>query len=615
MKLRDTLSATLLAHADAPRRWKTPLSPDPAKTYPIWQLAVRTLLWAMFFTGLCWLGLKTASGQWIILWWPFWMVVSIGVVWGGMTVFAWNRRSARVRAAVAAGQPAPAGERLPVWSRLTVVPLYYLLFFIVTPLVLALTVANQISARKWANYRAELVARGVMLDLMAMVHKPVPDPDNFATTPLFKDFGLTHEAIASPAGQAAIKRLEKISLPIRNQPTSATWPTQKKIELAKYRASFTNAALFPQARDDASDATAVLTALKAWDAELREIESAADRPIVAFQMRYQDTFMVLIPHLPALKQLSSIHRLRACARLGASDASGALRDIKTCWGLGKISASEPLMISFLVGIAIDGQAIQPIWEGLRVKAWNESQLAELDSLLSSRNYGKLCRRSLDAERAFSTTTMEQWISNPSGMAWASQTLANNEGLMDLVRVLPTRFIITENLISQNQWTDALLPRDGSVPDFREAKQTLDGLLALPRHPRYILVRLLYPAIGNFLQKAAAPEAHQSLARTAIALERHALATGNYPDSLSALTPKFLPKALNDPFSKAPLHYTTTTDGRYLLYSVGPNGRDDQGRAVKKKEKDIARIAATENPQTPPTATADDIAWTYLPLEK
>ena len=51
MKLRDTLSATLLAHADAPRRWKTPLSPDPAKAYPIWLLALRTLLWAILFTG------------------------------------------------------------------------------------------------------------------------------------------------------------------------------------------------------------------------------------------------------------------------------------------------------------------------------------------------------------------------------------------------------------------------------------------------------------------------------------------------------------------------------------------------------------------------------------
>ena len=78
-------------------------------------------------------------------------------------------------------------------------------------------------------------------------------------------------------------------------------------------------------------------------------------------------------------------------------------------------------------------------------------------------------------------------------------------------------------------------------------------------------------------------------------------------------PKFLPAALNDPFSKAPFHYAKTSDGRFLLYSVGPNGRDDQGRSGKKKEKDIARIAATENPQTPATATADDIAWTYLPL--
>ena len=111
------------------------------------------------------------------------------------------------------------------------------------------------------------------------------------------------------------------------------------------------------------------------------------------------------------------------------------------------------------------------------------------------------------------------------------------------------------------------------------------------------------------------EAHQSLARTAIALERHQLATGGYPDTLAALTPKFLPTALNDPFAMAAFHYTKTADGRYLLYSTGPNGRDDQGHAVKRKTKDVFRQPEKSRTPMDDHGDADDIAWTYLPLEK
>ncbi len=618
MKLRDTLSATLLAHADAPRGWKTPLSPDPAKAYPIWLLAVRSLLWAMLFTGLCWLWLHNSYGQWVIVWWPFWMVVSIAVVWGGMTLLAWNRRAVRQQAASAAGQLMPELERLPVWARFTLVPIYYLLFFVLTPLVLALSVANTIYRAEWSSYRAELVSRGVELDIVRMAPKPVPDADNFATTPLFKDLGFSSEALRSPASSNAQHRLRSLDLPRENQPNSPLWQSQNRISLAGFRAAFTNAAVFPQSPGNSSDAAAVLNGLKGMEKELEEIETASTRPAMAFPVRYQDLFGALLPHLAPVKSLSSTYRVRATARIHASDPAGALQDVKTGWRLGKISESERFLISYLVGIAIDAQTMQPIWEGLQAKVWNDAQLAELDSLLAPRDYPALCRRAVDFERAGSTTMMELWVRDSAALGKSARMLdgvegADGVGLLQMTTVLQSRFFILQNLISLNQWYDQLLPLDGGSPDFRVAQQAVSSLLGKPRHPAIRLVRPLFPAIGGIFQKAATAETHQALSRTAIALERHALATGKYPDSLSALTPKFLPAALNDPFSKAPFHYAKTSDGRFLLYSVGPNGRDDQGRSGKKKEKDIARIAATENPQTPATATADDIAWTYLPL--
>lgn len=614
MKLRDTLSATLLAESNLSRRWKFYFNPDHAKPYPLWMLVSQTLFLAAVVAVVLSLVIRAASGRWTLFLWPSWWVVSMGVVWGGLAVIAWNRRAKCLRAAAANGQPAPQTQRMPKWCWFTVAPVYYLLFLLVTPLVLTLTVANRITGYQWSRYRAELVARGVTLDIREMAPKPVPDADNFATTPLFKDLGFSGDAMRSPAGEAARKRLEKFSLPASAKESTPPWLMQKRIDLGGYRAGFTNAALFPQGTAAASDAAAILAALKAWDVELREIEGAASRPAMAFPVRYQDTFSALLPHLSYTKSLATIYRLRATARLASSDASGALQDIKTGWRLGNFSASEPFLVSYLVGAAIDGAMTQPIWEGLQAKSWNDPQLAELDALLASRDYDALCRRAINGERAASNALMEKLIADPAEFDRASGILNGREssGAMRMVGKLPASFFIFENLIAQNRWYDEVLPRDGSSPDFREAHQGIERLLATPWHPSDALVRVFFPALGNVFLRAAAVEAHQSLARTAIALERHHLANGSYPDALAALTPKFLPTALNDPFGKAPLYYSKTTDGRYLLYSVGRNGTDDKGHSTKKaRSNNTYRGPGSKDAST----EADDIAWTYLPLEK
>jgi len=51
--------------------------------------------------------------------------------------------------------------------------------------------------------------------------------------------------------------------------------------------------------------------------------------------------------------------------------------------------------------------------------------------------------------------------------------------------------------------------------------------------------------------------------------------GRYPANLNELSPKYLEKVPDDLFSGKALIYRLEEDG-YLLYSVGPNGKDDGG---------------------------------------
>ncbi|OAI47582.1 hypothetical protein AYO44_01510 [Planctomycetaceae bacterium SCGC AG-212-F19] len=52
--------------------------------------------------------------------------------------------------------------------------------------------------------------------------------------------------------------------------------------------------------------------------------------------------------------------------------------------------------------------------------------------------------------------------------------------------------------------------------------------------------------------------------------------GNYPKELAALTPQYLAQVPLDRFSGKALRYRPSANG-YLLYSVGVNGKDDEGR--------------------------------------
>jgi len=81
-----------------------------------------------------------------------------------------------------------------------------------------------------------------------------------------------------------------------------------------------------------------------------------------------------------------------------------------------------------------------------------------------------------------------------------------------------------------------------------------------------------------------------LARVAIALERYRLAHGDFPESLDVLAPQFIAKLPHDVINGQPLHYRRTSDGQFVLYSVGWNETDDGGEVglTKKGYLDISQ---------------------------
>jgi hypothetical protein len=83
-------------------------------------------------------------------------------------------------------------------------------------------------------------------------------------------------------------------------------------------------------------------------------------------------------------------------------------------------------------------------------------------------------------------------------------------------------------------------------------------------------------VQNAVDNATQNQANLSVA-FALALHHHD--HNRYPKQLADLTPKYLKTIPQDSFSGGPLVFRPDENG-YLLYSVGVNGKDDNGRGDK-----------------------------------
>lgn len=138
-----------------------------------------------------------------------------------------------------------------------------------------------------------------------------------------------------------------------------------------------------------------------------------------------------------------------------------------------------------------------------------------------------------------------------------------------------------------------------------------------RHPalidtfRFAIPRIMEPALAKAAQTQI--QAHTRLRATAarLALERHRLAEGRYPDTLAALVPTYLPELPQDPFNPGhPIKYLLR-DGRPVLYSVGSNGLDDHATPAPPNTNPADLAARFADPAGPsPAAPAAD--WILYP---
>ena len=64
----------------------------------------------------------------------------------------------------------------------------------------------------------------------------------------------------------------------------------------------------------------------------------------------------------------------------------------------------------------------------------------------------------------------------------------------------------------------------------------------------------------------------------LAIRAYQMDSGRPPSKLLDLVPKYLPVVPDDPCAAGPMKYRVE-EGRYTIYSIGPDGDDDGGKPI------------------------------------
>jgi hypothetical protein len=523
--------------------------------------------------------------------------------------------------------PQQTGNRFPTFHRVFSVlfagRMLKLMVFVfacaATLLGLFYAVENWRGARANAVLKRELAEKGGPQEWKDLVPPTVTDEQNFAMTPFlaplfdYKKDLQPGESKYRVRDTNAFQRTIHFAKELPNVPFKGGWRVGSMTELVAWHTNFARlrsdnvgAGESVDAVDRTTAAKGVLKALEPYGSVLDELRAASRRPHSRFNLRYdeENLWAILLPHLGVLNKASQILELRASAELALGKSDPALNDVLLMCDLADATRNEPFLVSLLVRITEMQLATQAIWEGCVEHRWSDAELQAIQTRLQKFDFLADLNHALQTERFAGLWTVE-WLKKGD-----PQILGDIAGGPDaILRFAPRGWFDHEKLNYNRLFDQAFGP--GFKPEAKrvfpkaadESSSAVvglfeDGWSRVVKHR--IVAALLLPAITPTLQKTALAHTGLDLAIVGCALERHRLALSQYPESLTALTPRFIAGLPTDILTGEQLKYRRTDDGKFLLYSVGWNEKDDAGM--------IARVDKSKSPGKVQDTNQGDWVW-------
>jgi hypothetical protein len=277
-----------------------------------------------------------------------------------------------------------------------------------------------------------------------------------------------------------------------------------------------------------------------------------------------------LPNLADVRSCARLLELAAIVHAERDDAAAALACVKDGLRLADSLANEPSLLIYLLRTACYALSLQGLERVLSATDLPDESLRDLDEHLATIGRSVDLGDMLVTERAL----MIGWCGDPTplGGFGGGTILMRTPGLWTVT--------VHDCLDYMGDYIEAakLPPRD-RLARFAEIGQDAHGRSLL-----HAVSAMMLPSLTRVAELDLRLRAHLDLARTALAIERHRLATGEIPAELGQLVPRYLDAVPIDPFDGQPIRYRRTEPG-YVLYSILADGQDNGGRAYDQDSPD------------------------------
>jgi hypothetical protein len=311
--------------------------------------------------------------------------------------------------------------------------------------------------------------------------------------------------------------------------------------------------------------------------------AAAENPVVS------DILMHHIGYFRYFTRILSVDCRRAYME---NDADRFLQNCRALAGMSRHALQFPMFFSARLSNAIIQQLVGITGEMLSTAPHlcSDAQLAQLKILLGEPDYLEGIKKGLVDEydlfmdfvqRTFTDDGAGNGVMTPEGWILLER-LAGGDGepmkvpgsvkaaVTDRKQMVATYDDIISATIQMGErpmweWEEtpaSVVKNAWNTPGTRE---------------RFCIVAMLVPQAGESIRNAQLGHQQHDATLVALALESYRRRHARYPDALESLVPDFIAELPPDRFDGLPIKYRVI-DGKPLLYSVGMDRDDDNGRA-------------------------------------
>jgi hypothetical protein len=460
-------------------------------------------------------------------------------------------------------------------------PLLFLGVVLVTLVAIALSIISWQGRREWAQTRAELLAKGEKLSQVELAPPPVPDAEN-----IFAD------AIWNKAPESGKSPIDEANTPLTPDEVARllrVFPNYGRIALEPSRASALSrlTATDPPVLDPLAgraEAEVILATLRPFDAALSRVHALLERPYgrLPFEFGSPHSYIESFNAVPPIHPVAHALSARAQASLALGNSAAAARDLCDLLELEESLSPYPVLYCQMMRTGLLAEALPAIEIGIAAHMWSDSELVEFQRMLDQVDLPAGIALAFRGERGFHNELWEAFRKGAAADVWRRYAFQGDSEIcskwMDLLGPLSLRAYLAifapGDQAAFNKAVQRIVERADAIP-----KKGLSAESPRPRSPgradwvlHYFTTRNFFPLFTN-IDVCALQQIDIRQTVVACALERYRLEFHTYPELLSALVPRFLPKAPRDLYGNRPYGYRLDGPDKFRLWSLGWNERD------------------------------------------